>query len=406
MKTDDLKSINVKALKRSLFYMDGLRNRDFFFGIPDSPPLLTYIYKRIVFGEMTLSRSTQQLIEEVFLGYVPQEERNSVHTPVKVEKMYGNSKYDAKNNVWISTLYLEMKNHSDDSFREFIADFKLPSFARVGGMELKIGKKWKQALLSDKKSAVWVYNMITRRTRRDPAILFYNESGLINLRVFPFGKREKRYMKIRLVHARPFVFEMKGRKLRLGDKDNSSLFKSVYELNARRVMPEPEYIFVIDNSINSAKKRELFRQTAEDYIRKNNINNAKIYFGNYKLVDSKNKDTKAEGGFYVGGLLRQIATLARWRKEAVAPVVVFVTDNEKHFVYGKGISDIKGLMLGTTGFYSLDPYLNLYEHSWEKPHIRKKIKHPEIKPVYVVDEGLIPDIYGNVLDGSEYYAVE
>lgn len=78
---------------------------------------------------------------------------------------------------------------------EIILDFDLPSEAIVTDLWLWVGDVIMKAQILDKWSASDIYENIVKR-RRDPAILFKNEQGIYQLRIFPMAGDESRKIKL------------------------------------------------------------------------------------------------------------------------------------------------------------------------------------------------------------------
>jgi len=88
---------------------------------------------------------------------------------------------------------------------EYAAPLRLPAGVWVGGLRLKIGDTWEQGAIVERKAAEWVYQQITRRERRDPAILTLEspQNGL--LRVFPVPPNEVREVELTFIMPAGFA---------------------------------------------------------------------------------------------------------------------------------------------------------------------------------------------------------
>jgi ATP-dependent Lon protease len=96
-----------------------------------------------------------------------------------------------------SLLTLKMAN--DQSSRsEFKAPIELPDGVLVSGLWLYMDKERVAGQLFEKKTAMWVYHMITSE-RRDPALLICTGPGTAELCVFPFEPGQERTVEIELL---------------------------------------------------------------------------------------------------------------------------------------------------------------------------------------------------------------
>jgi hypothetical protein len=90
---------------------------------------------------------------------------------------------------------VDMRN-GESSQGEFKTTLTLPKNAAVSGFWLHIGHERVPGRMTEKKSALWVYQMIRDVTRRDPGILRYVSPDQLELRVFPFAGLETRTVEI------------------------------------------------------------------------------------------------------------------------------------------------------------------------------------------------------------------
>lgn len=79
---------------------------------------------------------------------------------------------------------------------EFADTIRLPPGALVTGFWLYIGEERVPGVIFEKKTALWVYETIRDRTRRDPGILVYQPDGTINFRVFPLEANQHRQVEL------------------------------------------------------------------------------------------------------------------------------------------------------------------------------------------------------------------
>ena len=87
---------------------------------------------------------------------------------------------------------------------EFVGRLEVPEGVLVSGFWLHIGRERVPGRLFEKKTALWVYQMIRDVSRRDPGLLMYTGADSLELRVFPFSAGERRTVEIEFLH--PAVF--------------------------------------------------------------------------------------------------------------------------------------------------------------------------------------------------------
>ena len=95
----------------------------------------------------------------------------------------------------------------------FVTPIHMPEGVLVSGFWLHIGDQRVPGQLFEKKSALWVYQMITNRTRRDPGLLLYTGAQTLELRVFPVEPRQHRHVEIEFLYPTPL-----DPTLQVGDK--------------------------------------------------------------------------------------------------------------------------------------------------------------------------------------------
>ena len=75
---------------------------------------------------------------------------------------------------------------------EYATTLQLPPGGLITGFWLYIGEERVPSAIHERKTALWVYNTIRDRTRRDPGILHYRPDGTVEFRVFPFEAGQTR----------------------------------------------------------------------------------------------------------------------------------------------------------------------------------------------------------------------
>ena len=91
---------------------------------------------------------------------------------------------------------LKVTSHDPAAQAEYLAKIKVPPGVWVSGFRLKIGDTWADGRVVERKAAEWVYRQIRDVSRRDPAILRYDDEETLTLRVFPVASNETREVEI------------------------------------------------------------------------------------------------------------------------------------------------------------------------------------------------------------------
>ncbi len=132
-------------------------------------------------------------------GGLLRETRNIAPPPSDVALVELTTKIVPDGDCERTTLTLDMRNNSAAQ-SEFATQIELPEGVFVSGFWLKIGDETVPGRLFEKKTALWVYQMIRDRSRRDPGILIYSDPHTIDLRVFPFAAHEQRRVEIQFLY--------------------------------------------------------------------------------------------------------------------------------------------------------------------------------------------------------------
>jgi len=236
---DEKEDINIAALESTLNTISSHKRRSRGNNIMGSKlPYLTSYYNWIVMDNMTLSFTKLTRLREVFLGQLPV-------------------------GAWVSDYYLY------------------------------VGDRKEMGILTDKKSANWVYDQI-RNTNRDPGLLSYRNDGSISFKVFPFEGEQVRKTGFEIKHKHPFILELDSLSLTMGhaskvssvavEKGNAVYIPSEVKAKLDRVARQPYFHFIVDKSINATLTDKQVSQHIDELIATypDYAYGAKVSLTNYK----------------------------------------------------------------------------------------------------------------------------
>jgi len=177
-------------------------------------PFLTEFYDWAVFDGLTLSTGKMQTLHRAFFGKPlsqPAEKGFGLITnrrtmtglkmpaprpfpaTVKLEGITTTS--HTEGGCTLTNAELNLQNGSP-ILAEYTATIKLPPGVMVSGYWLHIGTERIPGQIIERKTALWIYQMIRDVTQRDPGVLSYTGPDTLELRVFPFNADEKRITEI------------------------------------------------------------------------------------------------------------------------------------------------------------------------------------------------------------------
>lgn len=201
---------DVSAVTRSLSNL-----RDFKAGL--QLPFLTEYYSQVVFGGLVLPEARMQDMHRAFTGHElepPDESRmtNPLLGRGRNRTLWGRTRPPAEvpHDVVITSLQTEVTVEDEVERRlvtvqltnrgpassEFVAPIHVPPGTWVSGFWLEVEGQRVPGRLFEKKTALWVYEMIRDQTRRDPGLLIFRDPATVELRVFPFATNETRTVQI------------------------------------------------------------------------------------------------------------------------------------------------------------------------------------------------------------------
>lgn len=428
---DENKSVpNPNSISTTLHHIENFkvrRNRDWFSRGNDGIPLLDSFYKWLVLDNMTLSESKINLLNNVFVGedmpkptntwrfwqgQIDQDrnfETGKGDNTVKIDSTTITSVFDEKQNAWRTQVDLVLHN-AENGFgqREYATFFDLPEGAFISNYYLYVGEEKVEALLAEKKTALWVYRQIVN-TRKDPGILYYNDKGKIGFRVFPFVRNEYRKTGFEILHAEPFELQLDdSTTVFLGEKntanyidinlssnmnaaptrvdlgENNEAVKANQTLKTsnpnyisskeledlKTITRKPYYHFILDNSKYGGIGKEKYIERIENFVSKNPLQND--LESKYTVVDFEVNELSSnwkeeylsqnnKGGFFLEKAVKKIwlenylqnLTSENFDKSVSQPIIVVVSDELEDGVWTGSLHEWKKYIPEGFEFYQL-----------------------------------------------------
>ncbi len=266
--------INRKALAKTLKTISEHKDRSRGFDLGFKTPFLSSYYNWLVLDNLMLSNSKIQQLEKVFFGKGSFEIASEFINNHKVEitDLKTRSEWDENEQVWRSWIDLEITNKQEDSWMaEYATRIELPEACWISDYYLYVGDRKETGMLTEKKSAMWVFSQI-RNENRDPGLLHYISGNKVSFRVFPFAKQEVRRTGIEFIHRTPVELKLDHQLIPLGQVHTQiqamgSLPKGILYLNEDEqkqldtIYRQPYYHFMLD--VSQIDESDLLRYQKE-----------------------------------------------------------------------------------------------------------------------------------------------
>ncbi|WOO42034.1 MSEP-CTERM sorting domain-containing protein [Rubellicoccus peritrichatus] len=208
---------------------------------------------------------------------------------------------EVKQEVATSILHIEM-TAGDHWQSEFVTHINIPEGVYVTNFWLHIGNERVPGKLFEKKSALWVYQMI-RDSRRDPGLLFYTKPDELELRVFPFAKNQTRIIEIEFTYPSNYARSLFVGKeeVRLGGVDRVAMVTSIGDsiiasLNRPAldelplIQRKPYWHFIVDRSIHGPDAEQLSAAIEQLRNAYPEVADARATLANYQSIEvNKNR---------------------------------------------------------------------------------------------------------------------
>ena len=382
-------NFDIASLK---YILKKIKNNKYSYRMNDEPYILPY-YNWLVLDNLTLSDKTIKKIDAVFFNnfktkiYRPR--RRKINTDnVNITDINVKSVYNPDKKYWISKIDFEITN-SDTIFRqsEYKTEFTLPEGCWISDYYLKVGDKIEKGLLTERNTALWIYNRIKNK-KLDPGILYYKNANTIAFDIFPFVKKEIRQTGIEFIHKEPVQLDIDNHIINLGEKAGltKNIIKdktgNVYYIPAakkaglRKVMRKPYYHFIIDISANNQGNTAKYISTIKDFLAMHPIAKAKhkISFTNYAVNtiemdrnwENNLKNAKIEGGFYLDRAIKNILRDLYKKQSDLYPEIIVVTEDMNRAIIENNFSTYGFTYPESDIFYELSLSGNIIAHSLSK----------------------------------------
>lgn len=379
-------SLDRKSIGRTLHAISGQKQRGSILFFDYTPYISTY-YNWLVLDNMTLSDKKINTLQYIFEGKElrfsnKEEELRSSHG-VELTDWQVESEYDESQQAWKSWVHLEIT--ADDSgwgSSEYATAISLPDGCWISDYYLYVGDRKEMGILSEKKSAMWVYSQI-KDENKDPGILHYLSGNRIAFKVFPFAQNEVRKTGIEFIHKEPAVIVLDSIPMLLGNLDRewtaastqnepSIQYISAKEKeNLREVTRKSYFHFLVDVS---AHEKDLEKEWVQHIEKLKNENPHLSKDAKVSLVDtyvrtfSIEEDWKSayeksslDGGFYADRGIKT-ALYQAWQEDAY-PVIVVLTNRVESTLFDTNYADFKYVYPESDYFYTLWKDGRLRTHS-------------------------------------------
>lgn len=417
-------NIDIEAAARVLTHIRTVkRGGDIFTG--ERKPYLTNYYQWLVLDRLTLSNSRLSVLESIFLGLPVSESRrervNSPRGPV-VTLADSVTKLSEDGSYYVSTIDLEITNpDSELSNSEFATRFTLPPGGWVRNYYLMIEGERVEGILSEKKSAMWVYKQ-ARDSRKDPGLLYYTSPDEMILRVFPFAAGEVRRTGFEVIHREPIAFVIDGKQLELNpDKQDrvqigdSSVDEGFFLVTAAEKERLPRYTrkpylhFIVDRSASASHLYSDYRERIELLMKKNALygvgfDGAQVTFANYEdltvpLVTGWQEESDgfdAVGGFFLERAVKRVL-LQNYRQHSDHyPLFVIVADDIEQAAFPAGMQEFMITMPEGDEFVLMDSHGRKSIRRLSSPKIESDTTlsfNPLSRPVVAWSRGDKPEAF-------------
>jgi hypothetical protein len=354
-----IKPIDPDALRAVLDQVDANQKR---WSSRSATPFLTPYYNRIVLDNLTLGRRKHDELRMIFLNEPPLHESRFQRTPppsnVRLDSALAQSRFDAEQQVWRTWVHLQMTNLGPAN-SEFVTRFHLPDGAWISDTYLTIAGERVRGILAEKKAAEWVYQQIVN-AQRDPSILRYLAPRELECRIFPFANSEVRTAGIEVLHREPFMIDLNGQRVLLGDTISTALNTVTttpdgavtyvphhVKRGLTRVRRKPVFHIVLDATERWREERDRSITDVDAFVAEHRIDPDSMIVHLCDAYDTRvtwNAEGKARfrhhvgnGGFFSDRVMRQILVENCSQVVPSTPIIVLGTGGPSYASESYGI---------------------------------------------------------------------
>lgn len=176
-------------------------------------PLYDALYRQIVFEGADLSENLRKRIRYVFGGIDEfQRPRQSLLPQAHLENIRISAKEEG--GLTQSTLRITIGNDYRHTDAEFIAGIELANGSFITGHWLTIDGVEVPAQITNRNTAIWVYNRVTEM-RRDPSLIYYEARDRLRWHVYPVPPAGQREARLVITHPQDTTVRIAGKNLEL-----------------------------------------------------------------------------------------------------------------------------------------------------------------------------------------------
>lgn len=388
-----------------LHTLDYLKQHKNAVGFSTSTPYISIWYNRLVLGRQTLTDSRIQEMRAIFSATGDPENkpgfREDVAPPATaaLKTVEAHSQYDETRRLWVSDLTLTLHNQQTSGSAEYTTDFELPAGGAISDYSLYINGRKEPGLLTEKKSALWVFNNIVNSSL-DPGLLYYHSGNRMRLRVFPVAPAAERVTGLQLLHPEPVSFTIDGRTVQLGTPEASTSSPTIEtpyftRLSSAAVsrlpqrLRKPYFHFLIDAHEGNNTLFAAYDPAIRDLTMRfpdlaanaqlslvSSVVQTRPYSASWATDPSSRPFS---GGFFLQRALQQ--ALVNSYEEGIDqyPVFIVCADSLNHAVLPDDFADLQFCVPEAPLFYHLLPSGRLVSHSLLKDS-PKSVEAPRFPP--------------------------
>lgn len=378
--------INRRALAKTLETISEHKDRGRGFDLGIKTPFLSSYYNWLVLDNLMLSNAKIQQLEKVFFGKgsfaVASEFINNAQ--VEITNLQTRSEWDEAEQLWRSWIDLEITNQQQDSWMaEFATQIELPEACWISDYYLYVGDRKEMGMLTEKKSAMWVFAQI-KNENRDPGLLHYLSGNRVAFRVFPFANQEVRRTGIEFVHRSPVDIKLDGRVVSLGGTAESvgistTLPEGILYLDKNEleeldtVFRKPYYHFMLDVANVNESDFKRYQEQLQLVLQANGLDQveAKISLVGTASQTFNIKDEwmtawdpdNPEQGFNLDRAIRKELVKHYQGKSTTYPIFLVMSPRPFQNLIEKDFGDLAFAYPESDDFYILMPNNNWTRHS-------------------------------------------